>query len=57
MSDQNQDLEEFRNQVSSWLKANKPAQPDFLLPETFMEVGTEQQFEFLRNWQRKVYIR
>ena len=30
-------------------------EPDFLLPETFMEVGTDQQFEFLRDWQRKVY--
>src|SRR5690606_29992877 len=27
----------------------------FLLPESFMEVGTDQQFDFLRNWQRKVY--
>ena len=34
---------------------NKPADPGFLLPETFMEVGTDQQFEFLRDWQRTVY--
>ena len=26
-----------------------------MLPLTFMEVSTDQQFDFLRNWQRKVY--
>lgn len=50
-----QDLEDFQAEISSWLKANNPKDPGFLLPETFMEVGTDQQFEFLRAWQRKVY--
>ena len=49
------DLEAFRLEVREWLRANRPPQPDFLLPETFMEVGTDQQFEYLRDWQRKVY--
>ena len=49
------ELDSFRAEVAAWLQDNRPAEPDFLLPETFMEVGTDQQFEFLRDWQRKVY--
>jgi len=49
------EIDEFRVQVRAWLSDNKPADPGFLLPETFMEVGTDQQFEFLRDWQRKVF--
>ncbi|MCP5265549.1 MAG: acyl-CoA dehydrogenase family protein [Burkholderiaceae bacterium] len=48
-------LDAFRREVRDWLAANCPAEPDFLLPESFMEVGTDAQFEFLRAWQRKVY--
>ncbi|MBL4679511.1 MAG: acyl-CoA dehydrogenase family protein [Pseudomonadales bacterium] len=55
MSESKKDLEEFQREISHWLKANKPADPEFLLPETFMEVGTDRQFDFLRNWQQKVY--
>ena len=49
------ELDEFRADVRAWLADNLPADPGFLLPETFMEVGTDQQFEFLRDWQRTVY--
>lgn len=49
------ELEAFREEVRHWMADNKPADPGFLLPETFMEVGTDRQFEFLRDWQRKVY--
>ena len=49
------ELDEFRADVQAWLADNKPVDPGFLLPETFMEVGTDQQFEFLRDWQRTVY--
>ena len=49
------DLDDFRAEVAAWLEANRPPTPDFLLPESFMEVGTDQQFHFLRDWQRKVY--
>ena len=55
MSESATELEAFRVEVSNWLKDNTPKKPDFLLPESFMEIGTDQQFEFLRNWQRKVY--
>lgn len=50
-----QPVDDFRKEVRSWLKGNKPESPSFLLPETFMEVGTDQQFDFLRAWQRQVY--
>jgi alkylation response protein AidB-like acyl-CoA dehydrogenase len=51
----NVELKEWSEQVEAWITENKPAQPDFTLPLTFMEVGTDQQFDFLRAWQRKVY--
>ena len=46
------ELDEFRREVGAWLKQNRPPEPDFLLPESFMEVGSDEQFEYLRNWQR-----
>ena len=49
------DLADFRAEVSAWLQAQRPPPPDFLLPESFMEVGTDAQFNYLRDWQRKVY--
>ncbi|MEO0435505.1 MAG: acyl-CoA dehydrogenase family protein [Pseudomonadota bacterium] len=49
------ELDEFRLEVASWLKANKPQDPGFLLPQSFMEVGSEQQLDFLREWQHKVW--
>ena len=33
--------EQFRQEVAGWLAANKPADPGFLLPQSFMEVGSE----------------
>jgi alkylation response protein AidB-like acyl-CoA dehydrogenase len=49
------ELDEFRLEVRAWLKEYTPPQPDFLLPETFMEVGTDAQFHYLRDWQQQVY--
>ncbi|MEM9407687.1 MAG: acyl-CoA dehydrogenase family protein, partial [Acidobacteriota bacterium] len=49
------ELQELRTEVSAWLEENRPPEPDFLLPETFMEVGTDTQFHYLRDWQQKVY--
>ncbi len=48
-------LGEFRGEVSAWLADNKPQDPGFLLPQTFMEVGSEQQLDFLREWQYKLW--
>ena len=55
MSISDQELNEFRAQVSAWMRDNKPADPGFLLPQTFMEVGDERQLDFLREWQHKVW--
>ena len=49
------ELDDFRRQVIGWIAANKPAIPDFKLPQSFLEVESDQQFHFLRDWQRKVY--
>ena len=48
-------LEAFRLEVRAWLAKNTPPTPDFPLPDSFMEVGTDAQFEYLQAWQRKVY--
>jgi alkylation response protein AidB-like acyl-CoA dehydrogenase len=50
-----QELSEFRQGVRAWLMENKPADPGFLLPQTFMEVGSDQQLDFLREWQHKLW--
>ncbi|MEM1404346.1 MAG: acyl-CoA dehydrogenase family protein [Pseudomonadota bacterium] len=49
------ELQDFRREVASWLEQNNPRDPGFLLPQSFMEVGTEQQLDFLREWQHKVW--
>jgi len=49
------ELDEFRKDAEAWFSENTPRDPGFVLPLTFMEVGTDEQFEFLRDWQRKVY--
>ncbi|HYM32989.1 MAG TPA: acyl-CoA dehydrogenase family protein [Candidatus Cybelea sp.] len=54
MANAERELSGFRKDVVAWLTANTP-KADFLLPQTFMEVGDKRQFDFLRDWQRKVY--
>ncbi|MGB3721654.1 MAG: acyl-CoA dehydrogenase family protein [Pacificimonas sp.] len=48
-------LAEFAADADAWFAENVPDDPGFLLPLTFMEVGEDRQFDFLREWQRKVY--
>jgi alkylation response protein AidB-like acyl-CoA dehydrogenase len=55
MSVTEKELGEFREEVAAWLRDNKPADPGFLLPQTFMEVGSDEQFDFLREWQHKLW--
>jgi alkylation response protein AidB-like acyl-CoA dehydrogenase len=50
-----QELEHFRKEVRAWLATNAPKPPAFKLPDSFMEVGTDEQFEYLRDFQNKVY--
>ena len=54
MSDNKAALSAFREEVSAWMAENVPSDPGFLLPLTFLEVGTEQQLDFLREWQHKL---
>ncbi len=49
------ELDDFRADARAWFSENVPAKPKFMMPLTFMEVGTDQQFDFLRGWQKKVY--
>ncbi len=49
------ELAAFAADADAWFANNTPRDPGFMLPLTFMEVGTDQQFEFLRDWQRKVW--
>ncbi|NJM50816.1 MAG: acyl-CoA dehydrogenase [Sphingomonadales bacterium] len=50
-----QELADFEAQCDAWFADNVVRDPGFMLPLTFMEVSTDQQFDFLRGWQRKVY--
>lgn len=49
------ELDEFSRDADAWFRENVNLDVDFMLPLTFMEVGTDRQFEYLRDWQRKVY--
>jgi alkylation response protein AidB-like acyl-CoA dehydrogenase len=49
------ELEDFRREVRAWLARQAPKPPRFKLPDSFMEVGTDEQFHHLRDWQAKVY--
>ena len=49
------EIAEFRREVRAWVRAHRPAEPDFVMPQNFLFVETDQQFEYLREWQRKVY--
>ena len=55
MSATPQELKEFRAEAGAWMRDNKPATPGFLMPQTFMEVGSDQQMEFLQEWQYKIW--
>lgn len=49
------EITEFESECEAWFADNTVADPGFMLPLTFMEVSTDQQFDFLRHWQRQVY--
>ena len=49
------ELKEYTAEAQAWFKENTPKDPGFMLPLTFMEVSTDEQFDFLCDWQRKVY--
>ncbi len=53
--EESQEQSRLREEVRAWLAANRPPDPGFKLPQTFLEVESERQFVYLRDWQRKVF--
>jgi alkylation response protein AidB-like acyl-CoA dehydrogenase len=49
------ELADFEAQCDAWFRENTVPDPGFMLPLTFMEVSTDQQFDFLQKWQNQVY--
>ncbi len=45
----------YRKDVQSWIRKNQPKKPGFHLPQSFLEVESTEQCEYLRDWQRKLY--
>ncbi len=52
---QKSELDEFARDTEAWMAENVVADPGYMLPLTFLEVSDQRQFEFLRNWQNKLY--
>ncbi|MEM7728254.1 MAG: acyl-CoA dehydrogenase family protein [Pseudomonadota bacterium] len=48
-------VEDYAAEAEAWFAEHTPRDVPFMLPLTFMEVGTDEQFEFLRDWQNKVH--
>ncbi len=48
-------LDAFAADAEKWFAEKTPRDPGFMLPLSFLEVSTDRQFEFLCNWQRKVW--
>jgi alkylation response protein AidB-like acyl-CoA dehydrogenase len=48
-------MEALRAEVRAWIAANHPGDPGFKLPQSALEVANDRQFEWLRDWQRKLY--
>ena len=60
MAAEEQDVESLemvalREEVRAWIQQNRPPKPEFLEPENFMFVETNRQFEYLLEWQRKLF--
>ncbi len=54
-SEESEELTKFRTETRDWVAKNKPKPPGFKLPQSFLEVESDRQFEFLRDWQMLVY--
>src|SRR5512144_158436 len=52
---ESRELTSFRTEVRAFIERSKPARPKFKLPQTFLEVESREQFDFLRAWQNTVY--
>jgi alkylation response protein AidB-like acyl-CoA dehydrogenase len=45
----------YRSELRAWLEENRPAASDLVLPQSPLAVENDAQFEFLRDWQHKLY--
>jgi alkylation response protein AidB-like acyl-CoA dehydrogenase len=48
-------LAAFQNEVRRWIADHRPPPPGFVLPQSFLEVETREQFDYLRAWQRRLF--
>lgn len=55
MDEHDDDKRRLREKARVFFEENRPADPGFKLPQTFLEVESEPQFLFLKAWQKKVY--
>src|SRR6056297_1104853 len=46
---------EFRAYCREWLAANKPGEPPVRLPQSPLEIMTEDQLSYLQAWQKSAY--
>jgi alkylation response protein AidB-like acyl-CoA dehydrogenase len=46
---------QFREQVRAWLVEHSPPTPDFQLPQNPLEITSEEQFVYLRDWQGRLH--
>jgi alkylation response protein AidB-like acyl-CoA dehydrogenase len=46
---------EFRQYCREWLAANRPAEPSVRLPQTALEIMTNEQLSYLQDWQKAAY--
>ena len=46
---------QFRQHCRDWLRENTPAEPSFRLPISALEIMTEQQLKYLKDWQKSAY--
>ena len=45
----------YRKDLARWISAHLPDKPSFHLPQSFLEVESTEQCEFLRAWQAELY--
>ena len=48
-------VEDFAAKADAWFADHTPRDVPFMMPLTFMEVGTDEQFDFLQDWQKRVH--
>lgn len=54
-SEETPERRRLREDARAFFRANRPADPGFKLPQTFLEVESQPQLRYLQAWQRAVY--